>query len=126
MVPTLRLTRRWISPAHPRNRQLDYVELADLLPVRQPAEITPQTPKAGDDKEWKKIVGEKAIAPVAEGPRWDGAIYSQIPRSPLVSITSLIRHHFFLSTTYLGSNFDTASGVNYFQRFFWVSIDKKF
>ena len=33
----------------------------------------------------------------------DGAIYSQIPRSPLVSITSLIRHHLLLSTTYLGS-----------------------
>jgi iron complex outermembrane recepter protein len=35
-----------------------------------PVEITPETPKAGYDKEGKRIVGEKAIAPAPEGHGW--------------------------------------------------------
>jgi iron complex outermembrane receptor protein len=35
-----------------------------------PAEVTPETPKAGYDKEGKRIVGEKAIAPAPEGHGW--------------------------------------------------------
>jgi iron complex outermembrane recepter protein len=35
-----------------------------------PVEVTPETPKAGYDKEGKRIVGEKAIAPAPEGQGW--------------------------------------------------------
>src|SRR6202522_4231551 len=35
-----------------------------------PATITPETPKPGYDKEGKRIVGEKAIAPALEGHGW--------------------------------------------------------
>jgi outer membrane receptor protein involved in Fe transport len=36
----------------------------------KPTEVTPETPKPGYDKEGKKVVGEKAIAPVPEGSHW--------------------------------------------------------
>jgi iron complex outermembrane receptor protein len=36
-----------------------------------PVEVTPETPKAGYDKEGKRIVGEKAIAPAPEGHGWN-------------------------------------------------------
>src|ERR1700756_1700535 len=94
----------------------------------QPTEITPAAPKAGYDKEGKKIVGEKAIAPVAEGPRWGWrdllanttitfGINNVFDTAPPLSVDNV---------SGFPSNFDTASGVNYFQRFFWFSIDKKF
>ncbi|MBV8481534.1 MAG: TonB-dependent receptor, partial [Verrucomicrobia bacterium] len=35
-----------------------------------PVEVTPETPKPGYDKEGKRLVGEKAIAPPAEGHGW--------------------------------------------------------
>jgi outer membrane receptor protein involved in Fe transport len=33
------------------------------------AEVTPESPKPGYDKEGKRIIGEKAISPAPEGPR---------------------------------------------------------
>src|SRR4029077_15045028 len=36
----------------------------------KPVPITPETPKPGYNKEGKRIVGEKAIAPAPEAPRW--------------------------------------------------------
>jgi hypothetical protein len=35
-----------------------------------PAAVTPETPKPGYDKEGKRVVGEKAIAPKTEGSSW--------------------------------------------------------
>jgi iron complex outermembrane recepter protein len=89
----------------------------------KPVEITPETPKPGYDKEGKKIIGEKAIAPAPEGSR------SWIPE--LLANTTLtfgIDNVFdarppFSSDVYQG--YDTTD-ANYIQRFFYLSIDKKF
>jgi iron complex outermembrane recepter protein len=90
-----------------------------------PVEITPETPKPGYDKEGKKVVGEKAIAPPLEGHHWSW-------RNLLANttITFGINNIFDtappLAVDNVLSNFDNGSGVNDFQRYFWFSIDKKF
>jgi outer membrane receptor for ferrienterochelin and colicin len=89
----------------------------------QPTEITPETPKPGYDKEGKKIVGEKAIAPRPEGSRW--GIRNLLANTTL---TFGIDNIFdtappFSSDWYQG--YDT-SETNYIQRFFYVSVEKKF
>jgi iron complex outermembrane recepter protein len=91
----------------------------------QPTELTPQTPKPGYDKEGKRIVGEKAIAPAPEGSRWGW-------RNLLANTTFTfgINNIFDTAAPFavdsVLSNFDGQSGVNNIQRYFWVSIDKKF
>jgi iron complex outermembrane receptor protein len=91
----------------------------------QPTEITPQAPKPGYDKEGKKIVGEKAIAPAPEGSRWSW-------RNLLANTTFTfgINNIFDTAAPFavdsVLSNFDGESGVNNIQRYFWVSVDKKF
>ena len=91
----------------------------------QPTELTPQTPKPGYDKEGKRIVGEKAIAPAPEGARWGW-------RNLLANMTFTFGiNNIFdtaapLAVDSVLSNFDGQSGVNNIQRFFWVSVDKKF
>jgi hypothetical protein len=91
----------------------------------QPTEITPQAPKPGYDKEGKRIVGEKAIAPAPEGSRWGW-------RNLLANTTFTfgINNIFDTAAPFavdsVLSNFDGQSGVNNIQRYFWVSIDKKF
>ncbi|MBV9875057.1 MAG: TonB-dependent receptor [Verrucomicrobia bacterium] len=89
----------------------------------KPTEITPETPKAGYNKEGKQIVGEKAIAPAPEGSRW--GLRNLLANTTL---TFGINNIFdtrppFSSDWYQG--YDTQN-TNYIQRFFWVSIDKKF
>jgi iron complex outermembrane recepter protein len=91
----------------------------------QPTELTPQTPKPGYDKEGKKIVGEKAIAPTAEGSRWGW-------RNLLANTTFTfgINNIFDTAAPFAVdaalTNYDPGSGVNNIQRYFWVSVDKKF
>jgi iron complex outermembrane recepter protein len=91
----------------------------------QPTEITPQTPKPGYDKEGKRVVGEKAIAPAAEGSRWGW-------RSLLANttVTFGVNNIFDTAAPFavdaVLSNYDAGSGVNNIQRYFWVSVDKKF
>jgi iron complex outermembrane receptor protein len=91
----------------------------------QPTEITPQAPKPGYDKEGKRIVGEKAIAPAPEGSRWSW-------RNLLANTTFTfgINNIFDTAAPFavdsVLSNFDGESGVNNIQRYFWVSVDKKF
>ncbi|MFZ0505477.1 MAG: TonB-dependent receptor [Chthoniobacterales bacterium] len=89
----------------------------------QPTEITPETPKPGYDKEGKRIVGEKAIAPRPEGSRW--GIRNLLANTTL---TFGIDNIFdtappFSADWYQG--YDT-SETNYIQRFFYVSVEKKF
>jgi iron complex outermembrane recepter protein len=90
-----------------------------------PTEITPQAPKPGYDKEGKTIVGEKAIAPPQEGSRWSW-------RSLLANTTFTfgINNIFDTAAPFAVNeplqNFDGQSGVNNIQRYFWVSVDKKF
>jgi iron complex outermembrane recepter protein len=89
----------------------------------QPVEVSPETPKAGYDKEGKAIVGEKAIAPKPEGSRW--GIRNLLANTTL---TFGINNVFdarppFSADWYQGYD---PEETNYIQRFFYVSIDKKF
>jgi iron complex outermembrane receptor protein len=91
-----------------------------------PATITPETPKPGYDKEGKRIVGEKAIAPALEGHGWSW-------RSLLDNMTftfgikNLTDTHpplaFVGNGAYQG--YDTYA-ANPVQRFFYGQIEKKF
>jgi len=91
-----------------------------------PATITPETPKPGYDKEGKRMVGEKAIAPAPEGHGWSW-------RSLLNSMTltfgikNLTDAHpplaFVGNGAYQG--YDTYA-ANPVQRFFYGQIEKKF
>ena len=91
-----------------------------------PAEVTPETPKAGYNKEGKRIVGEQAIAPAPEGHGWTW-------RRLLDNTT------FTFGIKNLGDNppplavngnsgyqgYDTLA-ANPIQRFFYGQIEKKF
>jgi iron complex outermembrane recepter protein len=92
----------------------------------KPSEVMPEAPKPGYNKEGKKIVGEKAIAPAPEGPH-AGLLPTLLAN---ITITFGINNIFDtrppLSVDNVITNFDPASGASYIQRFFWFSIDKKF
>jgi outer membrane receptor protein involved in Fe transport len=88
-----------------------------------PAAVTPETPKPGYDKEGKRVVGEKAIAPKPEGSSWGW-------RTLLANTTFTfgINNVFdspppFSSDWYQGYDTSNASPV---QRFFYVEVEKKF
>ena len=91
-----------------------------------PAEITPETPKPGYDKEGKRLVGEKAIAPPIEGHGWtwrrllDNTTFT-------FGIKNLSDAHpplaFVGNGAYQG--YDTLA-ANPIQRFFYGQIEKKF
>src|ERR1700756_2789055 len=91
----------------------------------QPTELTPQAPKPGYDKEGKRIVGEKTIAPAPEGSHWGW-------RNLLANTTFTfgINNIFDTAAPFAVdaalTNYDPGSGVNNIQRYFWVSVDKKF
>jgi len=87
--------------------------------------ITPETPKAGYDKEGKPIVGEKAIAPAPETPHWGWrslladttftfGIKNIFDTRPPLSIDQLAG---------IGYDYSTADPI---QRYFYVSVEKKF
>ena len=88
-----------------------------------PAAVTPETPKPGYDKEGKRIVGDKAIAPKPEGSSFGW-------RTLLANTTFTfgINNVFdatppFAADWYQG--YDT-SNANPIRRFFYVSVEKKF
>ncbi|MBV9731444.1 MAG: TonB-dependent receptor [Verrucomicrobia bacterium] len=91
-----------------------------------PAVVTPETPKPGYDKEGKRIVGEKAIAPAPEGHGWtwrrllDNTTFT-------FGIKNLSDAHpplaFVGNGAYQG--YDTLA-ANPVQRFFYGQIEKKF
>jgi iron complex outermembrane receptor protein len=91
-----------------------------------PVEVTPETPKAGYDKEGKRLVGEKAIAPPAEGHGWNWrrlldnmtftfGIKNLFDTAPPLAING--------NSGYQG--YDTLA-ANPIQRFFYGQIEKKF
>jgi iron complex outermembrane receptor protein len=92
----------------------------------KPSEVTPEAPKPGYNKEGKKIVGEKAIAPAPEGVQavWWRTLLAN------TTITFGINNIFDtrppLAVDNVITNFDPASGASFVQRYFWFSIDKKF
>jgi iron complex outermembrane recepter protein len=91
----------------------------------KPTEITPETPKPGYNKEGKQVVGEKAIAPAPEGPRWS---WRNLLANTTITfgINNVFDTRPPLAVDNVLSNFDNGSGTNYFQRYFWFSVDKKF
>jgi iron complex outermembrane receptor protein len=89
----------------------------------KPTEITPESPKAGYDKEGKRIMGEKAIAPRPEGSRW--GIRDLVAN---MTLTFGINNLFDTKPPYSADWYQSydPSSTNYIQRYFWVSVDKKF
>jgi iron complex outermembrane recepter protein len=88
----------------------------------KPVEVAPETPKPGYDKEGKRLVGEKAIAPKPEGAaagwrRWLAG----------TKILFGINNIFDTRPPFadLTEGYDTTS-ANPIQRFFYVSVEKKF
>ena len=99
------------------------ISLRFFYPEKQIRRVTPETPKAGYNKEGKKVVGEKAIAPAPEGSHW--GIRNLIANTTLTfGIDNLFdAHPPYSSDWYQG--YDPGE-TNYIQRFFYVSVDKKF
>ncbi|MFY9988126.1 MAG: TonB-dependent receptor [Chthoniobacterales bacterium] len=91
----------------------------------QPTEITPETPKPGYNKEGKRIVGEKAVAPPIEGSRWG---WRNLLANTTITfgINNIFDTPAPLAVDNVLSNFDNAGGANFIQRYFWFSVDKKF
>ena len=91
-----------------------------------PATITPETPKPGYDKEGKRMVGEKAIAPAPEGHGWS---WRSLLNNMTVTfgIKNLTDAHpplaFVGNGAYQG--YDTFA-ANPVQRFLYGQIEKKF
>jgi iron complex outermembrane recepter protein len=89
----------------------------------KPEVITPETPKAGYDKEGKKIVGEKAVAPAPESPR--GGIRTWLAGTKLTfGINNIFDTRPPFSDA-LTEGFDTAVTTP-IQRYFYFEIEKKF
>jgi outer membrane receptor protein involved in Fe transport len=91
----------------------------------KPALVTPETPKPGYDKEGKRIVGEKAIAPAPEAPHWGW-------RSLLADTTLTFGiKNIFDTRPPLSIDQNSGNGFDFgqadpIQRFFYVSVEKKF
>ncbi len=93
----------------------------------QPEVVTPETPKPGYDKEGKPIVGQQAIAPAPAGSsagwrRWlAGTAFT-------FGINNIgdTRPPFADQATAAGTEGYDPSYANYIQRFFYVSVEKKF
>jgi iron complex outermembrane receptor protein len=88
-----------------------------------PTAVTPETPKPGYDKEGKKLVGERAVAPKAEGSSWGWRTFLATS-----TFTFGIDNVFdspppFSADWYQG--YDT-SNANPIRRFFYFSVEKKF
>ncbi len=88
-----------------------------------PAEVVPETPKPGYDKEGKRMIGEKAIAPKPEGSSWGW-------RTLLANTTfSFGINNLFNSAPPLSADwfqgYDTGN-TNPYGRFYFMSVEKKF
>jgi outer membrane receptor protein involved in Fe transport len=89
----------------------------------KPEIVTPETPKPGYDKEGKKIVGEKAIAPTPESR--GGGIRTWLAGTKLTfGINNIFDTRPPFSDA-LTEGFDTAVTTP-IQRYFYVEIEKKF
>ncbi len=90
----------------------------------EPAPITPETPKPGYDKEGKRLIGEKAIAPKPEGSRWGWR--SLLAGTRLIfGINNLFdtRPPLSVDSNFLGRDYFNDNSI---QRFFYFEIDKHF
>jgi iron complex outermembrane recepter protein len=91
-----------------------------------PAEVTPESPRPGYDKDGARLIGEKAISPKPEGPRWNW-------RSILANTTVTFGINNVFDTApplstqggFTFQGYDTTSATP-IQRFFYFQIEKKF
>jgi hypothetical protein len=90
----------------------------------EPVPITPETPKPGYDKEGKRLIGEKAIAPKPEGSRW-GWRYLLAGTRLIFGINYLFDTRPPLSIDSNSLGFDYLN-YNQIRRFFYFEIDKHF
>jgi iron complex outermembrane receptor protein len=89
----------------------------------KPAIVTPETPKPGYDKEGKKVVGEKAIAPVPESRT--GGIRTWLAGTKLTfGINNIFDTRPPFSDAFT-EGFDTST-TSPIQRYFYFEIEKKF
>jgi outer membrane receptor protein involved in Fe transport len=90
----------------------------------QPEVVKPETPRAGYDKEGKKVVGDKAIAPVPQGSSL--GIRNLLVNTTLTfGINNIFDTYPPLSVDNTAINYDPNVG-NPTQRFFYVEIEKQF
>jgi iron complex outermembrane recepter protein len=88
----------------------------------RPAEVVPETPKPGYDKDGKRIVGEKAIASKPEGPNWGWRRWLAGTKV-LFGINNIFDTRPPFADLTEGYDTSTSSPI---QRFFYVSVEKKF
>jgi iron complex outermembrane receptor protein len=90
-----------------------------------PAVVTPETPKPGYDKEGKRLIGEKAIAPKPEGSTWGW-------RTLLANTTLTFGiKNIFDAHPPLSIDQNSGNGYDFYQadpigRYFYISAEKKF
>jgi iron complex outermembrane receptor protein len=88
-----------------------------------PAEVVPETPKPGYDKEGEKIAGERAIAPKPEGSNW-GWRWWLVNTTFTFGINNVFNTRPPLAADYY-QGYDT-SNANPFGRFYYMQFEKKF
>jgi iron complex outermembrane receptor protein len=88
-----------------------------------PAEIVPETPKPGYDKEGKRVVGEKAIVPKPEGSKW-GWRNLLADTTFTFGINNVFNTRPPLSADWF-QGYDT-SDANPYGRFYYMQFEKKF
>jgi iron complex outermembrane recepter protein len=90
-----------------------------------PAVVTPETPKPGYDKEGKRLIGEKAIAPKPEGSRWGWRTF--LANTTLTfGIKNIFDAHPPLSIDQVGGAGYDFYNADPLGRFFYISAEKKF
>ena len=91
-----------------------------------PVEVTPETPKPGYNKEGKRIVGEKAIAPAPEGHGWSWRrLLDNTTFTFGIKNLGDTRPPLAIAGNSGFQGYDTLA-ANPIQRFFYGSIEKKF
>jgi len=88
----------------------------------KPETVTPEMPKPGYNKEGKRMVGEKAVAPLPEGSN-KGIRFWLANTKLTFGINNIFDTRPPFEDATVG--FDTANGTP-FQRYFYVEIEKKF
>jgi iron complex outermembrane recepter protein len=90
-----------------------------------PAVVTPETPKPGYDKEGKRLIGEKAIAPKPEGQHWGWRTF--LANTTLTfGIKNIFDAHPPLSIDQNSGNGFDFNNADPIGRFFYISAEKKF
>jgi iron complex outermembrane recepter protein len=88
-----------------------------------PAEVVPETPKPGYDKEGKRVVGERGIAPKPEGSNW-GWRYWLTNTTFTFGINNVFNTRPPLSVDWY-QGFDPGTTTPY-ERFYYMQFEKKF